>query len=58
MVKLRTFLTVFTFILKDEACDYRKGVTFPTNACCFRPFTMHLVSWPIRADCVFERGGA
>ncbi len=25
MVKLRTLLTVFTFILKDEARDYRKG---------------------------------
>ncbi len=25
MVKLRTLLTVFTFILKDEALDYGKG---------------------------------
>ncbi len=25
MVKLRTLLTVFTFILKAEACDYGKG---------------------------------
>ncbi len=25
MVKLRTLLTVFTFILKDEARDYEKG---------------------------------
>jgi len=25
MVKLRTLLTVFTFILKDEARDYGKG---------------------------------
>ncbi len=33
MVKLRTLLTVFTFILKDEAHDYGKGVTFPMSAC-------------------------
>ncbi len=25
MVKLRALLTVFTFILKNEACDYGKG---------------------------------
>ncbi len=25
MVKLRTLLTVFTFILKAKACDYGKG---------------------------------
>ncbi len=25
MVKLRSLLTIFTFILKDEACDYGKG---------------------------------
>ncbi len=25
MVKLSTLLTVFTFILKAEACDYGKG---------------------------------
>ncbi len=25
MVKLRTLLTVFTFILKAEACDFGKG---------------------------------
>ena len=29
MVKLRTLLTVFTFILKDEARDYGKGRYIP-----------------------------
>ncbi len=29
------------------------GVTFPMHACGVRPITMHWVSWPIRADCIF-----
>ena len=57
MVKLRTLLTVFTFILKDEARDYGKGHTFPTSACGARPITMHWVSWPIRADCACQKEG-
>ncbi len=32
MVKLRTLLTVFTFILKAEACDYGKG-RYISEAC-------------------------
>ncbi len=40
MLKLRTSLTVFTFILKY----YERGVTFPTIACGVRPITMHFVS--------------
>ncbi len=32
MVKLRTLLTVFTFILKAEACDYGKG-RYISDAC-------------------------
>ncbi len=51
MVKLRTLLTVFTFILKAKARDYEKGGPFLTHACGVRPITMHCVSWPIRADC-------
>ncbi len=37
MVKLRTLLAVFTFILKAEARDYGKGyiVTFPTRLVVF-----------------------
>ncbi len=53
MVKLRTLLTVFTFILKAEA-DYRKGVTFPMRG--VQPITMNCASWPIRADCLSEGG--
>ncbi len=46
MVKLRTLLTVFIFTLKVEACDYGKGVTFPTTrACGVQPITMHCVSF-------------
>ncbi len=29
------------------------GVTFPMHACGVRSITMHWVSWPIRADCIF-----
>ncbi len=69
MVKLRTLLTVFTFILKAEAHDYGKGRYVSDVACGVRPITMHCASWPIRADCAcrkeglwgklsFERGGA
>ena len=32
MVKLRTLLTVFTFILKDEARDYGKGRYISDNS--------------------------
>ncbi len=53
MVKLRTLLTVFTFILKAEA-DYKKGVAFPTRG--VQQITMHCASWPIRADCLSEGG--
>ncbi len=57
MVKLRTLLTVFTFILKAKARDYRRGLIFPTRACGVRPITMHCVSWPIRADCACRKEG-
>ncbi len=57
MVKLRTLLTVFTFVLKVEARDYGKGITFPTSACSVRPITMHCGSWPIRADCACRKEG-
>ncbi len=40
MVKLRTLLTVFTFILKAKARDYRRGLTFPTRACGVRPISL------------------
>ncbi len=42
MVKLRTLLTVFTFILKAEARDYGKGRYISDAACGVRPITMHL----------------
>ncbi len=35
MVKLRTLLTVFTLVLKAEARNYGKGVTFPTRIVMF-----------------------
>ncbi len=57
MVKLRTLLTVFTFILKAEARGYGAGITFPTRVCGVRPITMHWVSWPIRADCACRKEG-
>ncbi len=60
MVKLRTLLTVFTFILKAKARDYGKARYISDVAYGVRP---------IRADCAcrkeglcrneaFERGGA
>ncbi len=57
MVKLRTLLTVFTFILKAEARDYGKGRYISDAACGVRPITMHCVSWPIRADCACQKEG-
>ncbi len=33
--KLRTLLTVFILILNAEACDYERGVTFPTRLMAF-----------------------
>ncbi len=55
MVKLRTLLTVFTFILKAKARDYGNGRYISDAACGVRPITMHWISWPIRADlcCMF-----
>ncbi len=69
MVKLRTLLTIFTFILKAKARDYGKGRYISDAACGVRPITMHCASWPIRAAALvgrrdfveneaFERGGA
>ncbi len=57
MVKLRTLLSVFTFILKAKACDYGKGRYISDAACGVRPITMHCVSWPIRADCACRKEG-
>ncbi len=57
MVKLRTLLTVFTFILKDEVRDYGRGVTFSDMACGVRPIAMHCASWPIRADFACRKEG-
>ncbi len=57
MVKLRTLLTVFTFILKAKARDYGKGCYISDAAYGVRPITMHWVSWPIRADCACRKEG-
>ncbi len=57
MVKLRTLLTVFTFIWKLKLAIMERGVTFPTRACGVRPITMHCVRWPIRADCACRKEG-
>ncbi len=57
MVKLRTLLTVFTFILKAKARDYGKGCYISDTACGVRPITMHCASWPIRADCAGRKEG-
>ncbi len=57
MVKLRTLLTVFTFILKAEASDYGKGSYISDVACIVRPITIHCASWPIRADCACRKEG-
>ncbi len=54
-VKLRTLLTVFTFILKAEARDYGKGRYIAP--CGVRPITMHCASWPIRADWACQKEG-
>ncbi len=56
MVKIRTLLTVFTFIWKAEARDYGKGLYISDTACGVRPITMHGVSWPIR-DCACRKEG-
>ncbi len=55
MVKLRTLITVFIFILKAEARDYGKGRYISDATCGVRPITMHWVSWPIRADCACRK---
>ncbi len=55
MVKLRTLLTVFTFILNAEARDYGKGCCIA--ACGVQPITMHCASWPIIADCACQKEG-
>ncbi len=57
MVKLRTLLTIFTFILKAEVHDYGKGHYISDAACGVRPITMHCASWPIRADCACRKEG-
>ncbi len=57
MVKLRTLLSVFTFILKAKARDYGKGRYISDAASGVRPITMHCVSWPIRADCACRKEG-
>ncbi len=44
MVKLRTLLIVFAFILKAEARDYGKGRYISDVACGVWPITMHWVS--------------
>ncbi len=50
MVKLKTLLTFFTFILKAKACNYGKAITFLTCVCGVWPIKMLWVNWPIRAD--------
>ncbi len=57
IVKLKTLLTVFTFILKDEACDYGQARYISDAACGVQPITMHCASWPIRADCACRKEG-
>ncbi len=57
LVKLRTLLTVFTFILKAESHDYGKGRYISNVACGVRPITMHCASWPIRADSACQEEG-
>ncbi len=57
MLKIRTLLTVFTLILKAEACHYGKGRYISDAACGVRPITMHCASWPIRADCACRKEG-
>ncbi len=57
MVKLRTILFVFTFILKAKAHDYGKGSYISDAACGVWPITMHCANWPIRADCACQKEG-
>ncbi len=58
MAKLRTLLTVFTFIFKAKARDYGKGAFhFRLVFAVFGPITMHCASWPIRADCACRKEG-
>ncbi len=56
-LKLRTLLTFFTLILKDETRDYGKGRFISDMACGVPPITMLWVSWPIRADCACRKEG-
>ncbi len=56
MLNLRTLLTVFPLILKDETHDYGKGSYISDAACGVRPITMHCASWPIRAGYLSEGG--
>ncbi len=57
MVKLRTLLTAFTFILKAEAGDFGKGRYISDAACGVWPITMHWVSLPIRAHYACRKEG-
>ncbi len=57
MVKLRTLLTDFTFILKAKACYYGKRRYISDEACGVQPVTMLWVSWPIRADGACRKEG-
>ncbi len=57
MVKLRTLLTVFTFILKAETLDYGKRHHIFDAACGVRQLSMHCASWPIRADYTWRKEG-
>ncbi len=57
MVKLRTLLTVFTFILKAEAGNNGKGRYISDVACGVVLITMHCANWPIRAGCACWKEG-
>ncbi len=52
--KLRTLLTVFTFIWKLKLYKriIERDITFGVP-----PITMHCASWPIRADCACRKEG-
>ncbi len=69
MVKLMTLLTVFTLVLKAEAHDYGKGVTFLTRLVVFGQSqctvtvgqseqTVHVGNRDFVENEAFERGGA
>ncbi len=65
MVKLRTLLTVFTLVLKDEACDYGKGryistqlAVFGQSQCTGSVGQSEQTVLVGRSDEAFERGGA